>query len=58
MLVDVGGLDVTKDARPRWQNILGDPSKGGGPYIEAMPEQNGVLVNGSAEQVQQVKDLD
>ena len=55
-LVDVGGLDVAK-AATTLQNILGDPTKGGGPYIEAMPDNNGVFVNGTAEQVQQVKDL-
>ena len=56
VLVDVGGLEVSK-AATTLSNILGDPTKGGGPYIEAMPDQNGVLVHGSSDQVQQVRDL-
>ncbi len=55
VLVDVGGVDVAK-AAATLQNIFGD-MKSGGPYIEAQPDQNGVLINGTPEQVQQVREL-
>ena len=49
VLVDVGGVDPTK-AATTLQTMFGD-AKAGGPYIEAAPDQNGVLVRGTADQV-------
>ena len=54
VLVDVGTLDPTKTAATL-QAMFGD-AKAGGPYIEAAPDQNGVLVRGTADQVGSIRD--
>ncbi len=53
VLIDVGSVEPTK-AATTLQNMFGD-AKSGGPYIEAVPDQNGVLVRGSTDQVSQIR---
>ena len=55
VLVDAGGVDPTK-AAITLQAMYGD-AKSGGPYIEAQPDQNAVLVRGTPTQVQEIRDL-
>jgi type II secretion system protein D len=53
VLIDVGSLEPAKAATTLLA-MFGD-AKSGGPYIEAVPDQNGVLIRGSTEQVSEIR---
>jgi type II secretion system protein D len=55
VLLDVGSLEPAK-AAITLQAMFGD-AKSGGPYIEAVPDQNGVLIRGSTEQVSEIREI-
>jgi type II secretion system protein D len=55
VLIDVGGLEPAK-AAVTLQAMFGD-AKSGGPYIEAVPDQNGVLIRGTPEQVAEIREV-
>ena len=55
VMIDVGGVDAAK-AATTLQAMYGTAATGG-PYIEAQPDQNAVLVRGTPAQVQEIRDL-
>ena len=55
VLIDVGSLEPAK-AATTLQAMFGD-AKSGGPFIEAVPDQNGVLIRGSTEQVAEIREI-